>query len=410
MLSAEGAGPIAVAAGRYSGQHGGTSFDALLAGHAGDAIRIDRISREPDRIDRPAFTVGIACQLDVLRQLASIPGARGTGLLARFVYSFPRSLVGRRDVRAPSMPAEVVQAWGDCLRRILDASRGLTSRATLEFDDDALELLLRFAERVEPRLGPGGDLRPIGDWAGKEVGAVVRVSGMFAVVDAVTLPAKTVTASHVAAAIELAPWLEAQARAAYAAGVADEALAHAVEVLEHLRAVREPISARDLQRALKGRSWLRRAADLEAPLRRLVEAGWIRVSQPPSNGGRRPSPLITVRPEDTPRPTGATTTNSAWSRIQAVLDTRDPSTAALQAQAIRCDPSGTRQHDLRCFLEFVGAALFATSNGLEIYGDPEPEHRRLLDALVREEPSLAREVAHPMPVSLAEVLASAHQH
>jgi replicative DNA helicase len=36
-----------------------------------------------------------------------------------------------------------------------------------------------FAVEVEKQLGPGGDFESMGDWAGKLVGAVCRIAGIF---------------------------------------------------------------------------------------------------------------------------------------------------------------------------------------------------------------------------------------
>ena len=64
-------------------------------------------------IERPCLTIGLAVQPEVLQGLAGRPGFRGRGLLARFLYSLPESLVGRRQAGAPAVPPAVADryAW-----------------------------------------------------------------------------------------------------------------------------------------------------------------------------------------------------------------------------------------------------------------------------------------------------------
>ena len=119
LLSAEG-GPFDAMAGRY--QAGGVYLDPYLKGHAGDELRIDRKSRGAEYIERPALTVGLAVQPDVLRKLTNQPGFRGRGLLARFLYALPVNTVGSRQIahrpcprRSPSATGSTSTPWpGAC--------------------------------------------------------------------------------------------------------------------------------------------------------------------------------------------------------------------------------------------------------------------------------------------------------
>jgi replicative DNA helicase len=83
-------------AGRYN-QQVGPNLGVYLKGHAGDLLKVDRRGRAPEYVERPCLTIGLAVQPDVLQGLASRPGFRGRGLLARFLYSLPQSLVGHRQ-------------------------------------------------------------------------------------------------------------------------------------------------------------------------------------------------------------------------------------------------------------------------------------------------------------------------
>lgn len=67
-------------------------------------LRVDRKGRPPEYIPRPALTLGLCVQPEVLRDIAALPGFRGRGLLARILYSVPADLVGRRKIGEPAYP------------------------------------------------------------------------------------------------------------------------------------------------------------------------------------------------------------------------------------------------------------------------------------------------------------------
>ena len=97
-------------AGRYN-QAAGPNLGVYLKGHAGDLLKVDRRGRPPEYVERPCLTIGLAVQPEVLRGLASRPGFGGRGLLARFLYSLPQSLVGRRQPGAPPVPQAVADRY-----------------------------------------------------------------------------------------------------------------------------------------------------------------------------------------------------------------------------------------------------------------------------------------------------------
>ena len=97
-------------AGRYN-QSAGPNLGVYLKGHAGDLLKVDRRGRPPEYVERPCLTIGLAVQPEVLQGLAGRPGFGGRGLLARFLYSLPQSLVGRREVGAPPVPQAMADRY-----------------------------------------------------------------------------------------------------------------------------------------------------------------------------------------------------------------------------------------------------------------------------------------------------------
>jgi hypothetical protein len=48
----------------------------------------------------------------------------------------------------------------------------------MTIDPDAVEMLLDFQDKIEPRLAKDGDLRPLGGFAGKIVGSAARFAAL----------------------------------------------------------------------------------------------------------------------------------------------------------------------------------------------------------------------------------------
>ena len=160
-------------AGRYQG--GGVYLDPYLKGHAGDELRVDRKSRGAEYVARPALTVGLAVQPDVLRKLTNQPGFRGRGLLARFLYALPVNTVGSRKIAPPAVPEEIAERYRVDLYALARSLLDEREAAKLVGNEDPIILtpttpaavrLIEFEAEVEPRLHPHhGDLAHIADWA-----------------------------------------------------------------------------------------------------------------------------------------------------------------------------------------------------------------------------------------------------
>jgi hypothetical protein len=139
-------------AGRYN-QGAGPNLGVYLKGHAGDLLKVDHRGRPPEYVERPCLTIGLAVQPEVLRGLAARPGFGGRGLLARFLYSIPQSLAGRRQAGAPPVPAAVADRYAlemHALAASLAIPVGDDGLAVLTLDQEAGELLLGFERDLSP--------------------------------------------------------------------------------------------------------------------------------------------------------------------------------------------------------------------------------------------------------------------
>ena len=90
---------------------------------------MDRKGRPPEYIRRPALTLGLMIQPQVLARIAANDEFRGRGFLARILYAFPVSKVGRRRIAPPSVDPKVEQDYDTLVSGLASGMAGLIVRA-----------------------------------------------------------------------------------------------------------------------------------------------------------------------------------------------------------------------------------------------------------------------------------------
>jgi hypothetical protein len=258
-------------------------------------------------VERPCLTIGLTVQPEVLRGLAGRPGFGGRGLLARFLYSLPQSLVGRRQPGAPPVPAAVadrytleLQALAASLTTPAGPDAGDDGPALLTLDQAAADLLIAFERDLEPRLAAGsGDLAHLAGWAAKLAGATCRLAGLLHLATHLRDGwAQPIGADTFGGAARLAGYLVEHARAVFDLMGADSRVDDARWLLDWIaRANRTQFSRRDAHQAARGR--FHKATDLEPTLALLEEHGYLRrvdANPTESKGGRPASPRFLVNP------------------------------------------------------------------------------------------------------------------
>jgi replicative DNA helicase len=307
-------------AGRYN-QQVGPNLGVYLKGHAGDLLKVDRRGRPPEYVQRPCLTIGLTVQPEVLQGLASRPGFRGRGLLARFLYSLPASLVGHRQPGATPVPEPVADRYTLELQALavsLVAPAGDDGPAVLTLAQEAAELLLGFEADLEPRLAAGsGDLAHLAGWAAKLAGATCRLAALLHLAEHLRDGwAQPISAETFVAAIQLADYLIEHAWAVFDLMGADPRVDDARWLLDWVsRTNRTQFSRRDAHRAAP-RGRFPKAIDLEPALRLLEEHGYLRrvdpePSQDPRGRGRPASPRFLVNPLPRAAETPETTKTTA---------------------------------------------------------------------------------------------------
>jgi replicative DNA helicase len=307
-------------AGRYN-PTAGPNLGVYLKGHAGDLLKVDRRGRPPEYVERPCLTIGLAVQPEILRGLAGRPGFGGRGLLARFLYSLPQSLVGRRDPGAPPVPQAMADRYAvelQALAASLSRTPGDDDPTVLTLDPPAGDLLLGFERDLEPRLAAGsGDLAHVAGWAAKLAGATCRLAALLHLASHLRDGwAQPISSNTFAGAIRLADYLIDHARAVFDLMGADPRVDDARWLLNWIdRTNRTQFTRRDAHRAAP-RGRFAKATDLEPALRLLEEHGYLRrvdpePSQDPRGRGRPASPRFLVNPLPRAAETPETTKTTA---------------------------------------------------------------------------------------------------
>jgi replicative DNA helicase len=293
-------------AGRYN-QAAGPNLGVCLKGHAGDLLKVDRRGRPPEYVQRPCLTIGLAAQPEVLRGLAGRPGFSGRGLLARFLYSLPASLVGHRQAGAPPVPSAVADRYTLELQTLAasltNAARpaGNEGPALLVLDQEAAELLLDFERDLEPRLAANtGDLAHLAGWAAKLAGATCRLAALLHLASHLRDGwAQPIGSDTFAGAVRLAGYLVDHARAVFDLMGADPRVDDARWLLDWINRTDQAQFTRRDAHVAAPRGRFRKAADLEPALTLLEEHGWLRrvdADPPGPKGGRPSSPRFLVNP------------------------------------------------------------------------------------------------------------------
>ena len=297
LISAEG-GIFDIAAGRYS--NGIPNLDMFLQGHAGDAVRVDRGSREPVYMDHPALTFGLSPQPGVLRGLADKPGFRARGLLARFLYFLPSSKLGYRSLDTSPVRDTIKNNYHQLIFQLLDIEQeedehGEKMRYTLTLSQGAYQEWADFFMVVEQGLREGERFEYIRDWAGKLPGAAARIAGLLHCADNPCEPwAEPVSLKTMVTALDIAAVFADHALIAFDLMGTDNSLDGARKIWRWIEKNRfEEFTKRDCFNALK--STFHRVANIEDSLKVLEERNYIQAETKKTGG--RPSIRYRVNPE-----------------------------------------------------------------------------------------------------------------
>jgi len=269
-------------AARYSGTGKG-NLGVYLSGHDGGRYISDRAGRDPIVIDAATLTVALFAQPVVLADLGKDRQARGRGLLARFLWSMPGTMVGNRPIYREAVSVELLESWEQ--RIVALAAEAFENRdepVTLYVDLPARRMFDEWRQAHEPRLAAGlGDLSSIVDWGSKLPGQVLRLAGNLHALRTGTIRG-TISAETMTAALALAGYFTDHARVVFGVMGADPVVEDAGAVLRWLRDHKAAeTTTRDIYTS---KDWdVDRA---RTALSVLEEYGWVKLAERPPGPGR----------------------------------------------------------------------------------------------------------------------------
>ncbi|MEU8977639.1 DUF3987 domain-containing protein [Streptomyces sp. NPDC048309] len=284
-----------IIAGRYSSR---PNLGVFLQGHKGERLQAERITRDADLGEKPALTIGITLQPPVLMDLAQTPGARGRGLLARFLFSIPASTLGYRKIVVPPVPEKTSRAYESRLTTLVHTLTDLPEPVTIKCSGPADEAVIKIQEAIEPQLRPEGPLAHIDDWAGKYVGAVARIAGLLHLADRATGRwGEPIEATTIERAIAIGEYYTAHALAAFDLMETDTDSEKAQLVLDWIR--RTNVTSFKAHELVTARRRAFPTVSATAPVLKLLEEhGYVRRLHEERAGtrGRQPAAVYRVHP------------------------------------------------------------------------------------------------------------------
>jgi len=289
------AGVFDILAGRYSS--GIPNLDLFLQAHSGSPTRVNRGSRPPVFLNRPALTMGLTPQPDVLRGLAKTPAFRGRGLLARFLFAIPASNLGIRCLDAPSLSVEAQESFNMIITLILNDSKDSEKPQVLKLSPTAFDDWHHYALAIEVRMGDDGPLAHMRDWASKLPGAIARIAALLHVARNADRKSCEIEIGNtdMRAAIKIGHVLSEHAQGVFELIGADTALDGAKTILSWIQRQKlKRFTFRDCHYAHKSK--FKRAKEMEPSIEVLEERHFIRELDK-GNKPHRPSRLFDVNPQ-----------------------------------------------------------------------------------------------------------------
>lgn len=278
MISDE-AGMLGNFSGRYSNNI--PNLDLLLKSWNGETYISDRATRETIVLKKPYMSICLACQPYVFESMINNSAFRGSGLIARFVYCFPKSNIGSRLYDTQPVPEEVAENYKKLVYRLLSDKFNYHDEKELylHFDAKAYQEFVDYYNNfIEPHLVT--DMAFCKDWGGKYHGLILRLCGIIHCVkcalNGVNPVEIRVNLDTFCNAIEISEYFREQAIYAYSLGDIDIGTVKAERVLNKIRSKHiQQIRQNDLHHLCRC-TLFKNAQDFNETVDMLEEYGYIR--------------------------------------------------------------------------------------------------------------------------------------
>lgn len=294
VISAEG-GIFDILNGQYNSKTT-ASIDTFLKAHCGDIIRVDRKSRESEYIEKPTMTVLLAVQDTVLEGLISNDIFRGKGLTARFLYCNPTSKLGTRNFKTEKISLIVEEEYKKLIYNLLKLPN-TEKPIILKLSTDANKELENFYNWLEPRLVDELDF--MADWAGKLVGASLRIAGILHCMEYTNITyGCSVSINTMKKAIDISKYFLEHSKYAYMLMGTDKETQKAKYILKKLKKQEKSLLKRNEIATLCRSKDIKNANDIIKALDILVENGYILElkAEERTGVGRKPDIVYELNP------------------------------------------------------------------------------------------------------------------
>ncbi|BCJ65136.1 YfjI family protein [Polymorphospora rubra] len=278
--------------GRYTG--GVPNLDSVLKAYDGDYIEVGRINREQRDMTRAVLTLGLAVQPMILEDAGKSRAMVEQGLLGRFLFALPKSMIGYRKPRGTAYDRQALDAWANCLKRIsaLEVPKPETPKREfprLHLNDEARDRFFDYKQKLEVMLRPDGDLGDLRGWGAKHAGRTLRIAGLLHLITGATT-GEPVDDLTMQAAVTVAEWAVPHAVAVF--GMEDESPRaedeNATALLTWIQEKKpEVLSLNEINRKCR-QAWVKKGkkAAIVPVIDRLLEAGWLREDATTDKAGR----------------------------------------------------------------------------------------------------------------------------
>lgn len=299
MISDE-AGMFGNFGGRYSS--GIPNVDLLLKCWNGEGYISDRVIAGTMRLDNPYLSICLAAQPYVFENLIKNQTFHMSGLVARFLYCFPISKIGRRKYNTPPLPEKVQALYHQLVQNMLTEkfSKKTSGERFLQFDEEASECFSQYFEGfIEPIHRT--EFAECRDWGGKYHGLILRLCGLLHCVSCFSKgqePERNcVDLQCLQNAILLADYYKEQAKFAYGLREIDNATIKAEYVLKKIkRNSLQEIRQSELYCLCRCKLF-RNAEEFGGTLAMLEEYGYCKREPLPTKGSNRSGIKVTMNPK-----------------------------------------------------------------------------------------------------------------
>jgi len=176
LLSAEGAEVFEMIAGRYGEK---PNQDLYLKSFSSESVDVERVSRDSLHLESPSMVIGLFVQDSVIQ---NIPRAfTNRGLTQRFLYSFPQSFLGYREINPDSINKSLLKVYNDNIIELLKFNP--PKDKSLSLSTDAVDYLNKQLLLIEDMLKNQNLNEGMIGWLSKLAGNIIRIAGNLHIVN-----------------------------------------------------------------------------------------------------------------------------------------------------------------------------------------------------------------------------------